>query len=133
MNSIGSKVQRDLIKRLSYRLVEADTIKHRLIFSNDFRAKPIRIQAYQAPSAPIQGISKGFQLSKNTYHAGPKKAKPLQGLATIKGRGYVTRIRNRCAITGRGRGIIKEYGISRIVFKQLADQGKIPGLRKASW
>lgn len=44
-----------------------------------------------------------------------------------------TRVRNRCNVTGRGRGVYKKYGICRNVFRQLASEGKIPGIRKASW
>jgi small subunit ribosomal protein S14 len=44
-----------------------------------------------------------------------------------------TRVRNRCSLTGRSRGYISRYGISRIKFRELALDGKIPGVRKASW
>lgn len=44
-----------------------------------------------------------------------------------------TRVRNRCNMTGRGRGVYKKFGICRNVFRQLASEGKIPGIRKASW
>lgn len=44
-----------------------------------------------------------------------------------------TRVNNRCNLTGRTRGYIREYGISRIKFRELALKGKIPGIRKASW
>ncbi len=44
-----------------------------------------------------------------------------------------TRVRNRCALTGRSRGFIRQYGISRIKFRELSLEGKIPGMRKASW
>ncbi len=44
-----------------------------------------------------------------------------------------TRVRNRCSLTGRARGYIRKYGISRIKFRELALDGKIPGVRKASW
>ena len=43
------------------------------------------------------------------------------------------RLRNRCALTGRGRGFIRQYGISRIKFRDLASEGKIPGVTKSSW
>lgn len=44
-----------------------------------------------------------------------------------------TRVNNRCSLTGRSRGYIRKYGISRIKFRELALEGKIPGVRKASW
>ena len=43
------------------------------------------------------------------------------------------RLRNRCALTGRGRGYVRMFGISRIKFRDLASDGKIPGITKASW
>lgn len=44
-----------------------------------------------------------------------------------------TRLRNRCSQTGRGRGVYKNFGLCRNVFRDLALEGKIPGVRKASW
>ena len=44
-----------------------------------------------------------------------------------------SRQRNRCALTGRGRGYIRHFGISRIQFRDMALNGLIPGVRKASW
>jgi small subunit ribosomal protein S14 len=46
---------------------------------------------------------------------------------------FSTRKRNRCQITGRARGVYRKFGISRIVLRELALQGMIPGMRKASW
>lgn len=43
------------------------------------------------------------------------------------------RLRNRCALTGRPRGYMKIFGISRIKFREMANNGLIPGVRKASW
>lgn len=43
------------------------------------------------------------------------------------------RLRNRCALTGRGRGYVRLFGISRIKFRDLASDGKIPGVTKSSW
>lgn len=44
-----------------------------------------------------------------------------------------TRLRNRCQINGRPRGYMREFGISRVMFRQLAGEGAIPGVRKSSW
>jgi small subunit ribosomal protein S14 len=44
-----------------------------------------------------------------------------------------TRVRNRCSLTGRSRGFVGKYGVSRIKFRELALDGKIPGITKASW
>ncbi|MCT4552274.1 MAG: 30S ribosomal protein S14 [Alphaproteobacteria bacterium] len=44
-----------------------------------------------------------------------------------------TRIRNRCEITGRPRGFYRKFKISRIALRELANEGKLPGVRKSSW
>ena len=43
------------------------------------------------------------------------------------------RLRNRCKLTGRPRGYIRQFGLSRITFREMASDGKIPGITKASW
>jgi len=43
------------------------------------------------------------------------------------------RLRNRCQLTGRPRGYMRHFGISRNQFRDMALQGKIPGVKKASW
>ncbi|MFK7923503.1 MAG: 30S ribosomal protein S14 [Bacteroidia bacterium] len=56
-----------------------------------------------------------------------------QGLALLPRNSSPVRLRNRCKLTGRGRGYLRRFGISRIKFRELALQGKIPGVKKASW
>ena len=43
------------------------------------------------------------------------------------------RMHNRCQITGRPRGYMRQFGVSRVLFRKLALSGRIPGVRKASW
>ncbi len=43
------------------------------------------------------------------------------------------RLKNRCQLTGRPRGYIRYFGLSRVTFRDMALAGKIPGVRKASW
>jgi small subunit ribosomal protein S14 len=43
------------------------------------------------------------------------------------------RVRNRCSMTGRARGYVAMFGLSRIAFREMALMGLIPGVRKASW
>ena len=47
--------------------------------------------------------------------------------------GYKNVIRNRCVITGRGRGILRNYHVSRLVYRKLAVSGYLPGISKAAW
>ena len=42
-------------------------------------------------------------------------------------------LHNRCKLTGRPRGYMRQFGISRIQFREMASQGLIPGVKKASW
>lgn len=44
-----------------------------------------------------------------------------------------SRLTNRCQLTGRPRGVIRDFGLSRIKFRELAHKGQIPGVKKASW
>ena len=43
------------------------------------------------------------------------------------------RLHNRCGLTGRPRGYMRKFGISRVTFREMALSGKIPGVKKASW
>ena len=43
------------------------------------------------------------------------------------------RLHNRCALTGRPRGYLRKFGVCRNVFREMAVEGKIPGIRKSSW
>jgi small subunit ribosomal protein S14 len=46
---------------------------------------------------------------------------------------FSTRLVRRCRLCGRPRAVLQKFGICRICFRNLADQGMIPGVRKASW
>ncbi|MCD6378604.1 MAG: type Z 30S ribosomal protein S14 [Planctomycetes bacterium] len=46
---------------------------------------------------------------------------------------YSTRLRRRCEICGRPRGVYRKFRICRICLRTLANEGKVPGMRKASW
>ncbi len=62
-----------------------------------------------------------------------KEAGDYEGLQKLPRNSAPTRVRNRCNATGRGRGVYQKFGLCRNVFRQLALEGKIPGVRKASW
>ncbi len=55
------------------------------------------------------------------------------GLQKLPRNSSATRIHNRCSVTGRPKGYIRQFGISRITFREMASQGLIPGVKKASW
>ncbi len=46
---------------------------------------------------------------------------------------YKTRAYNRCKVTGRSGGYMRDFGISRCLFRELAEKAEIPGVRKSSW
>lgn len=56
-----------------------------------------------------------------------------RALAKLPRNSSAIRIRNRCSITGRPRGFIGRFGVSRLTFRELALSGKIPGVTKSSW
>ena len=61
-----------------------------------------------------------------------KRAKETQSGVT-KANKVSTRGVNRCKITGRPKGYMRQFGISRITFREMASSGLIPGVKKASW
>lgn len=62
-----------------------------------------------------------------------KEAGDWEGLAKLPKNSSPVRLHNRCSITGRPKGFMREFGISRIQFREMASNGLIPGVRKASW
>ncbi len=62
-----------------------------------------------------------------------KKAGDSAGLQALPRNSSPVRLKNRCAISGRSRGYMRTFGLSRIEFRNLAREGKIPGVKKASW
>lgn len=56
-----------------------------------------------------------------------------EGLAKLPRNSSPTRLKNRCIETGRPRGYMRTFGLSRIAFRQHASKGEIPGVTKASW
>jgi small subunit ribosomal protein S14 len=62
-----------------------------------------------------------------------KAAGDYEGLQKLPRNSSPVRGRNRCKLTGRPRGYIRIFGISRVTFRDMALAGKIPGVTKASW
>ncbi|MDP2665352.1 MAG: 30S ribosomal protein S14 [bacterium] len=62
-----------------------------------------------------------------------KAAGDSAGLQALPRNSSPVRLKNRCAISGRSRGYMRTFGLSRIQFRELAREGKIPGVKKASW
>tara|TARA_B110000196_G_C20742706_1_gene473963 strand:+ start:40 stop:309 length:270 start_codon:yes stop_codon:yes gene_type:complete len=62
-----------------------------------------------------------------------KLAGDYVGLQKLPKDASPTRLRNRCKITGRPRGYMRQFGLSRNMFREMANFGLIPGVKKASW
>lgn len=62
-----------------------------------------------------------------------KKAEDWVGLQKLPKNSSYVRLHNRCLLTGRPRGYMRQFGISRVTFREMALSGKIPGVKKASW
>ncbi len=62
-----------------------------------------------------------------------KKKGDWDGLQKLPKNSSPTRLHNRCMSTGRARGFYRKFGISRLVLREKALNGEIPGLKKASW
>ncbi|MGI9568317.1 MAG: 30S ribosomal protein S14 [Desulfobulbia bacterium] len=62
-----------------------------------------------------------------------KEAGDWVGLDKLPRNSSRVRLHNRCKMTGRPKGYMRKFGISRVTFREMASAGKIPGVTKASW
>ena len=62
-----------------------------------------------------------------------KAAGDYQGLDALPKNASPVRLKNRCQLTGRPKGYMRYFGLSRVMFRDMALAGKIPGVKKASW
>ncbi len=62
-----------------------------------------------------------------------KEKGDYEGLQNLPKNSSPVRLRNRCMLTGRPRGYYRKFGISRLVFREMALRGEIPGIKKSSW
>jgi len=62
-----------------------------------------------------------------------KAAGDFEGLDKLPKNSSAVRLHNRCKLTGRPKGYMRRFGISRVTFREMANDGKIPGIKKASW
>ena len=77
--------------------------------------------------AELKAVSNDAKLSDEERYAARRELQKLPRNANP------TRLRNRCALTGRGRGTFKMFGLGRNKIRELAFKGDIPGVVKASW
>ncbi len=62
-----------------------------------------------------------------------KEAGDFEALDKLPRNSSKVRLHNRCKLTGRPKGYMRKFGISRVTFREMANEGKIPGVTKASW
>tara|TARA_A100001015_G_scaffold321295_1_gene451288 strand:+ start:3890 stop:4195 length:306 start_codon:yes stop_codon:yes gene_type:complete len=77
--------------------------------------------------AKLKKIIKSFESSED------EKVKAMDDLNRMKVNTSKVRLHNRCKLTGRPRGYMRKFGVSRICFREMALQGLIPGVTKSSW
>ena len=68
-----------------------------------------------------------------TKRAELKAKGDYQALDKLPRNASPVRLHNRCKLTGRPKGYLRKFGINRVTFREMASDGKIPGLTKASW
>ncbi len=99
--------------------------KKSLIRRNEERKKSSLIQREKRLS--LKSIISDKDLSLSERFSAQVK------LSQLARNGSKSRIRNRCALTGRARGNLRKFGMSRIALRELASWGQVPGLIKSSW
>lgn len=62
-----------------------------------------------------------------------KAAGDFEGLQKLPKNSSPVRLHNRCKLTGRPKGYMRQFGVSRVTFREMANNGLIPGVKKASW
>jgi len=88
------------------------------------------VAKYAAKRAALKKIINAGNTSDEAAMEAYEAARKLQSLPNNSN---PIRLHNRCKITGRPKGYIRQFGISRIQFREMASQGLIPGVTKASW
>lgn len=85
------------------------------------------VRRFAAKRAELKARASDPSLSPEEQMAARNK------LSTLPRNSSPVRLRTRCVVTGRPRGVYKKFGLSRIAFRELAHKGMLPGVRKASW
>ena len=93
-----------------------------------------RRKAVQKYAARRAELKEQLRALKSSDDFNPAEAQAIaEELQKLPRNASAVRLQNRCALTGRPRGYIRKFGVCRNVFRELAVEGKIPGVRKSSW
>jgi len=85
------------------------------------------VQRYAAKRAELKAMARDDSLAPEERFRARLK------LAKLPRNGAAVRVRNRCEISGRPRGVYRKFRLSRIALRELASRGQIPGMVKSSW
>ena len=83
--------------------------------------------------AKREELTKILKSSDTSDEAAEAKWDAMIALQKLPANSAKVRVHNRCGLTGRPRGYMRQFGISRVTFREMALAGKIPGVKKASW
>ena len=92
-------------------------------------AKTIDTTKYQS----VIEVFNTFVAKYADKRAALKAAGDYEGLQKLPKNASPIRMHNRCKLTGRPKGYMRTFGLSRVMFREMANKGLIPGVRKASW
>jgi len=84
-------------------------------------------------AAKREELTKILKSSDTSDEASEAKWEAMMKLQKLPANSAKVRVHNRCGLTGRPRGYMRQFGISRVTFREMALAGKIPGVKKASW
>jgi len=94
------------------------------------RKRERMVKAQAAKRAELTAILKS---SSEDEEIQAQKWDAMIKLQKMSQNGAKVRLHNRCGLTGRPRGYMRQFGISRVTFREMALNGKIPGVKKTSW
>ena len=99
--------------------------KKSCIIKNEKRKEVVKQYAHQRANLK--------EVIRNPASSFEERMEAQRGLQAMPRNASPSRVRNRCLISGRTRGFLRRFGMSRIDFRLLALRGGIPGVRKSSW
>lgn len=85
------------------------------------------VEKYASTRKELKAILSNPESSDEEFYMAQRK------LSKLPRNSSPIRVRNRCNVTGRPRAFMRRYGLSRLTFRELALEGKIPGVTKSSW
>jgi len=91
------------------------------------KRRAVTVKKYAAKRAQLKELIRSPRTSPEARATAQAKLQAMPRDASP------SRQRNRCAITGRSRGVYRKFGLARVKIREVANRGEIPGLAKASW